>query len=144
MGKGVSLVDGDGVGDTITGVEHDTGGASRGVQREHGLDGDVHGRCVERLEHNLHEHHKTRLSTKKMADDCQQKKMADVDTFDTFYPRVITAVPTYESARKTKTIKQLHFVGAAGKPQALEPSISDIEKKRASKFKANATGSAGG
>ena len=31
VGKGVSLVDGDGVGDTITRVEHDTGGTSRSV-----------------------------------------------------------------------------------------------------------------
>ena len=32
VGEGVSLVDGHGVGDTITGVEHDSGGTSGGVQ----------------------------------------------------------------------------------------------------------------
>ena len=53
MGKGISLVDGHGVGDTVTGVEHDTGGTSGGVQREHGLDGYVHGWGVEGLEHDL-------------------------------------------------------------------------------------------
>eukprot|EP00038_Savillea_parva_P004742 m.141656 g.141656 ORF g.141656 m.141656 type:complete len:426 (-) comp11563_c0_seq1:2252-3529(-) len=49
----VSFVDGDGVGDTIARVEHDTRGTARGVQREHGLDGDVHGGSVEGLEHDL-------------------------------------------------------------------------------------------
>ena len=53
MGEGVSLIDGHSVGDTITRVEHDTGGTSRSVQREHGLDGDVHGWGVEGLEHDL-------------------------------------------------------------------------------------------
>ena len=53
MGEGISLVDGNGVGDTITRVENDTGGTSRGVQGEHGLDGDVHGGGVKGLEHDL-------------------------------------------------------------------------------------------
>ena len=53
MGKGISLVDGNGVGDTITRVQDDTGGTSRGVQGEHSLDGDVHGGGVEGLEHDL-------------------------------------------------------------------------------------------
>merc|ERR1712022_53307 len=49
----VALVDGHGVRDAVTRVHHDAGGAARGVQREHGLDGDVHGRDVEGLEHDL-------------------------------------------------------------------------------------------
>ena len=53
VGEGVSLVDGNGVGDTITRVENDTGGTSRGVEGEHGLDGDVHGGGIEGLEHDL-------------------------------------------------------------------------------------------
>ena len=53
MREGVPLVDGDGVGDTIAGVEHDTGGTSGGVEGEDGLDGDVHGWGVEGLEHDL-------------------------------------------------------------------------------------------
>merc|ERR1719374_65749 len=53
VGEGVTLVDGDGVGDTITGVKNDTGGTTRGVQREHGLDTDVHGGGVESLEGDL-------------------------------------------------------------------------------------------
>ena len=48
-----TLVDGDDVGDTITRVEHDTRGATRGVQRQDGLDGDVEGRSVEGLEDDL-------------------------------------------------------------------------------------------
>ena len=35
--------------DAITTVHHDAGGAARGVQRQHRLDGDVHGGDVERL-----------------------------------------------------------------------------------------------
>ena len=32
VGKGISLIDGDGVGDTITRVQDDTGGTTRGIQ----------------------------------------------------------------------------------------------------------------
>mmetsp|Transcript_32752 Transcript_32752/g.82596 ORF Transcript_32752/g.82596 Transcript_32752/m.82596 type:complete len:425 (-) Transcript_32752:238-1512(-) len=53
VGQSVTLVDGHRVGNTVARVENDTGGAARGVQREHGLDGDVHGRGVEGLEHDL-------------------------------------------------------------------------------------------
>merc|ERR1712053_13618 len=53
VGKGITFVDGDGVGDTVTGVHDDTGGTAGGVQGEHGLDGDVHGGHVEGLEHDL-------------------------------------------------------------------------------------------
>jgi hypothetical protein len=48
-----TLVDGHGVGDTITGVENDTGGTAGRVKREDGLDGDVERRGVEGLEHDL-------------------------------------------------------------------------------------------
>ena len=51
--KCVTLVDGDSVRDTVARVEDDTGGTSRGVQRKYGLDGDVKGRGVESLEHDL-------------------------------------------------------------------------------------------
>jgi len=53
VGKSVTLVHWHVVGDTITGVEHDTGGTARGVEGEHGLDGDVHGWEIEGLEHDL-------------------------------------------------------------------------------------------
>merc|ERR1712237_136073 len=45
VGESVTLVDGDTVGDTVSGVHDDTGGTAGGVQGEHGLDGDVHGAC---------------------------------------------------------------------------------------------------
>ena len=41
MGKSVTLVDGDGVGDTISDVEDHTGGTTGGVQGEDGLDAHV-------------------------------------------------------------------------------------------------------
>merc|ERR1719443_1210710 len=53
VGKSVTLVDGDTVGDTITRVHDDTGGTARGVQGEDSLDGDIHGGHVEGLEHDL-------------------------------------------------------------------------------------------
>ncbi len=53
MGKGIAFVDGHSVGDTIARVQHNTSGTTRGVQREHSLDGDVHGGRVEGLEHDL-------------------------------------------------------------------------------------------
>jgi len=53
VGHGETFVDGDGVGDTIAGVEDDTGGAASGVEGEDGLDTDVHSGNVEGLEHDL-------------------------------------------------------------------------------------------
>ena len=52
-GKGIAFVDGDSVGDTVTRVQHETSGTARGIQGQHGLNGDVHGRGVEGLEHDL-------------------------------------------------------------------------------------------
>merc|ERR1719472_525864 len=53
VGKGISLIDGDCVGDAVTGIQNNAGGTSRGVERQHSLDGDVHGGGVEGLEHDL-------------------------------------------------------------------------------------------
>merc|ERR1712102_234566 len=53
VGESITLVDGDTVGDTVTGAHDDTGGTSGGVQGEDSLDGDVHGGHVEGLEHDL-------------------------------------------------------------------------------------------
>ena len=53
MGKGVPLVNGDGVGDSVPGIEDASRGTSRGVKRKDGLDIDVHGGDVEGLEHDL-------------------------------------------------------------------------------------------
>mmetsp|Transcript_19222 Transcript_19222/g.32755 ORF Transcript_19222/g.32755 Transcript_19222/m.32755 type:complete len:404 (+) Transcript_19222:86-1297(+) len=53
VGKRITLIDGDGMGHTITRVHDDTGGTARGVQGKHSLDGDVHGGGVEGLKHDL-------------------------------------------------------------------------------------------
>merc|ERR1712055_727697 len=53
VGKGVTFVDWDVVGDTVTSVEDDTGGTAGGVEGKDGLDTDVHGGDVEGLEHDL-------------------------------------------------------------------------------------------
>merc|ERR1711937_941563 len=53
VGKGVTFIDGDCVGDTVARIEDNTSGTAGGIQGEHGLDGDVHGRGVEGLGHDL-------------------------------------------------------------------------------------------
>merc|ERR1719173_297793 len=53
VGEGITFIDGDTVGNTITRVHDDASGTSRGVQGEHSLDGHVHGGHVEGLEHDL-------------------------------------------------------------------------------------------
>merc|ERR1712080_95160 len=50
---GVTFIDGDCVGDTVARIKDNTSGTAGGIQGEHGLDGDVHGRGVEGLEHDL-------------------------------------------------------------------------------------------
>merc|ERR1712193_405087 len=53
VGEGITFIDGDSVGDTITRVHDDTSGTTRGIQGEDSLDGDIHGGSVEGLEHDL-------------------------------------------------------------------------------------------
>merc|ERR1712102_222401 len=53
MGKGITFIDGDSVGDTITRVHDNTSGTSRGIEGEDSLDGNIHGGHVEGLEHDL-------------------------------------------------------------------------------------------
>merc|ERR1712095_90912 len=53
VGEGITFIDGDSVGDTITRVHDNTGGTTRGVQGEDSLDSDIHGGHVEGLEHDL-------------------------------------------------------------------------------------------
>merc|ERR1712128_257698 len=53
VGKSISFIDGDTVGDTVTRVHDDTGGTAGGIQGEHSLDGNIHGGAVEGLEHDL-------------------------------------------------------------------------------------------
>merc|ERR1719474_906605 len=53
MGKGITFIDGDTVGDTVTRVHDDTSGTTRGIEGEDSLDGNIHGGHVEGLEHAL-------------------------------------------------------------------------------------------
>merc|ERR1719300_783318 len=53
MGKGITFIDGDSVGDTITRVHDDTSGTSRGIKGEDSLDGDIHCGHVEGFKHDL-------------------------------------------------------------------------------------------
>merc|ERR1719376_1981611 len=53
MGKGITFIDGDTVGDTISRVHDNTSGTARGIEGEDSLDGNIHGGHVEGLEHDL-------------------------------------------------------------------------------------------
>merc|ERR1712117_65425 len=53
MRKGITFIDGDSVRDTISRVHDNTGGTARGIEGEDSLNGNVHGRGVESLEHDL-------------------------------------------------------------------------------------------
>merc|ERR1712095_244438 len=53
VGEGITFIDGDGVGDTITRVHDNTGGTARGIEGEDSLDGNIHSGHVEGLEHDL-------------------------------------------------------------------------------------------
>ena len=53
MRKSITFIDGNCVRYTITTVHYDSCCSPRGVQRQHGLDSDVHGWGVEGLEHDL-------------------------------------------------------------------------------------------
>merc|ERR550534_1803028 len=53
MGKGITFIDWDTVGDTISRVHDNTSGTARGIEGEDSLDGNIHGGHVEGLEHDL-------------------------------------------------------------------------------------------
>merc|ERR1719154_340884 len=53
MGKSITFIDGDSMGDTISRVHDNTSGTSRSIQGEDSLDSDIHGRHVEGLKHDL-------------------------------------------------------------------------------------------
>merc|ERR1711872_608308 len=53
MGEGITFIDGDTVRDTITRVHDNTSGTARGIEGEDSLDGNIHGRHVEGLKHDL-------------------------------------------------------------------------------------------
>merc|ERR1711977_696029 len=53
MGKSITLIDGDGVGNTISGVHDNTSGTARSIEGEDSLDGNIHSGHVEGLKHDL-------------------------------------------------------------------------------------------
>ena len=53
MGESITFIDGDSVGDTITRIHDNTSGSARGIEGEDSLDGNIHGRHVEGLKHDL-------------------------------------------------------------------------------------------
>merc|ERR1712158_125053 len=53
VGKSITLIDGDIVGDTISRVHDHTGGTTRGIEGKDSLDGNIHSGHVEGLEHDL-------------------------------------------------------------------------------------------
>mgnify|MGYP001213055122 CR=1 FL=1 len=53
MGKGITFIDGNIVGDTISRIHDHTGGTTRGIEGEDSLDGNIHGGHVECLKHDL-------------------------------------------------------------------------------------------
>merc|ERR1711899_420996 len=53
MGKSITFIDGDVVGDTIARVHDHTSGTTGGVEGKDSLDGNIHSRHVEGLKHDL-------------------------------------------------------------------------------------------
>jgi len=53
MGESITLIDWDSVGDTITRIHDNTSGSARGIEGQDSLDGNIHGRHVEGLKHDL-------------------------------------------------------------------------------------------
>merc|ERR1712106_1271747 len=53
MGKSITFIDWDTVGDTISRIHDDTGGTAGGIEGEDSLDGNIHGGHVEGLKHDL-------------------------------------------------------------------------------------------
>merc|ERR1712112_733006 len=53
MGEGITFIDGDTMGDTITRVHDDTSGSARGIKRKNSLDSNIHSWHVEGLKHDL-------------------------------------------------------------------------------------------
>merc|ERR1719471_643737 len=53
MRKSITFINWDGMRNTITGVENNTGGTSRSIQRKDSLDSNIHSRGRESFKHNL-------------------------------------------------------------------------------------------
>merc|ERR1719175_16678 len=53
MREGITFIDRNSMGDTITRIHDNTSGTARGIEGEDSLDGNIHGRHVEGLKHDL-------------------------------------------------------------------------------------------
>merc|ERR1739838_1167551 len=53
MGKSITFIDRNSMGDTISRVHNNTSGTSRSIEGEDSLDGDIHGGHVEGFKHDL-------------------------------------------------------------------------------------------
>merc|ERR1719457_503567 len=53
VGKSITFIDGDSVGNTIARVHDNTSGTTRGIKGQDSLDSNIHGGHVESLKHNL-------------------------------------------------------------------------------------------
>merc|ERR1719186_528492 len=53
MGKSITFINGDTMGNTISRIHDNTSGTSRGIEGEDSLDGNIHGGHVEGLKHDL-------------------------------------------------------------------------------------------
>merc|ERR1719508_29058 len=53
MGKSITFIDGDAMGDTISRIHDNTSGTARGIEGENSLDSNIHGGHIESLEHDL-------------------------------------------------------------------------------------------
>merc|ERR1719397_1731806 len=53
MGEGITFIDGDTVGDTISRIHDNTSGTARGIEGEDSLDSNIHSGHVEGFEHDL-------------------------------------------------------------------------------------------
>merc|ERR1712106_741647 len=53
MGKSITFINGDTMGNTISRIHDNTSGTSRSIEGEDSLDGNIHGGHVEGLKHNL-------------------------------------------------------------------------------------------
>merc|ERR1719343_1028034 len=53
VGEGITFIDGNSMGDTITRIHDNTSGTARGIEGEDSLNGNIHSRHVEGLKHDL-------------------------------------------------------------------------------------------